>query len=107
MRRKDFSKMVGDFILFYFILFILFILFYFILFILFYFILFILFYFIYFFNFKYGHSEQNIDLTKYDIHAVTGLLKLWLRELAEPIFTFELYDVFLHAMRIMDYRGTP
>jgi len=31
----------------------------------------------------------------YDIHAVAGLLKLFLRELTEPILTFELQPKFL------------
>jgi hypothetical protein len=30
-----------------------------------------------------------------DINVVTGLLKLWLRELPEPLLTYELFDAFM------------
>lgn len=32
-----------------------------------------------------------------DVHAVTGLLKLYFRELAEPAFTDALYPRFIEA----------
>jgi len=38
----------------------------------------------------------DVDLSKCpDPHAVSGLLKLYLRELPEPLLTYELYDSFL------------
>jgi hypothetical protein len=43
-----------------------------------------------------GHSR--IDLSKLDAHTVAGILKLWFRELPQPIFTFEYYDAFKWAM---------
>lgn len=40
----------------------------------------------------------SLDLAAvHDIHAITGLLKLYFRELREPIFTEELYDRFIAA----------
>ncbi|KAI9323398.1 Rho GTPase activation protein [Dichotomocladium elegans] len=38
-----------------------------------------------------------------DINAVTGLLKLYFRELRNPLLTFEYYDWFIDAARISDY----
>jgi hypothetical protein len=32
-----------------------------------------------------------------DIHAVTGLLKLYFRELSDPLFTDSLYHAFIDA----------
>ncbi len=37
-----------------------------------------------------------------DPHSVSGLLKLFLRELNEPLFTFELYEAFQAAIRTYD-----
>ena len=40
----------------------------------------------------------SLDLTETpDVHAITGLLKLYFRELAEPAFTEELYPQFIAA----------
>lgn len=38
----------------------------------------------------------------WDVHTITGALKLFFRELSEPIFTFALFDEFLNAFRITD-----
>jgi hypothetical protein len=35
---------------------------------------------------------QVVQLDSFDAHISAGLLKLFLRELTEPILTFELYD---------------
>lgn len=44
---------------------------------------------------RYDDGEDvNID-TCPDIHIVCGLLKLWLREMPEPILTFELVRALL------------
>jgi len=40
------------------------------------------------------------DLSPIDPHAVAGLLKQYLRELPEPLLTFELYDCFLAAASV-------
>lgn len=43
--------------------------------------------------------EKYDDLaTKFDIHVLTGALKLFFRELQEPLFTFALFDSFLKTM---------
>lgn len=39
-----------------------------------------------------------------DIHAVTGVLKLYLRELPESLFTNELYVKYLEAKGEIDCR---
>jgi len=38
-------------------------------------------------------------LLPYSIHVVAGTLKLWFRELPEPLLTYELYDKFISAQR--------
>ncbi len=38
------------------------------------------------------NQGQTIQLDCYDAHISAGLLKLFLRELTEPILTFDLYD---------------
>lgn len=39
----------------------------------------------------------------WDVHTITGALKLFFRELSEPVFTFALFDKFLDAYRITDH----
>ncbi|MDP2438532.1 MAG: hypothetical protein Q8P67_22540 [archaeon] len=44
-------------------------------------------------------SGRSPDLsTNRDPHAIAGLLKLWLRELPEPLLTFELFQPFLDTL---------
>ncbi|KCV71241.1 hypothetical protein H696_02191 [Fonticula alba] len=54
----------------------------------------------------YAHwpAGDRIDLKEIcpSPHDVTSLLKLYLRELPEPLFTFELYDCFMAANEISD-----
>ena len=46
-------------------------------------------------------SPSYLSLTHIkDIHAVSGLLKLYLRELKTPLMTFELYDAFIAAFNL-------
>ena len=43
-----------------------------------------------------------------EVHAVAGLFKLWLRELPEPLMTFDLYPQWIQASRkfsIIDRRN--
>ncbi|KAF7725377.1 hypothetical protein EC973_009644 [Apophysomyces ossiformis] len=40
---------------------------------------------------------------EHDINVMTGLLKLYLRELKNPLLTYEYYDWFIEAARIPDY----
>lgn len=43
--------------------------------------------------------EAEQLLKEVDIHSVTGILKLYLRELPEALFTDELYPKFLEAYK--------
>uniref|UniRef100_A0A8C1V2T5 Myosin IXb n=1 Tax=Cyprinus carpio TaxID=7962 RepID=A0A8C1V2T5_CYPCA len=42
-------------------------------------------------------GESAVSLDNYPIHTITGLVKLWLRELPEPLITYSLYNDFLYA----------
>lgn len=44
-------------------------------------------------------SEKELDLNKFGPHAITGCLKMFLRELPDPLFTFERYDPIVEAFR--------
>eukprot|EP01102_Stenamoeba_stenopodia_P010047 TRINITY_DN2985_c0_g1_i1.p1 TRINITY_DN2985_c0_g1~~TRINITY_DN2985_c0_g1_i1.p1 ORF type:complete len:368 (-),score=83.36 TRINITY_DN2985_c0_g1_i1:124-1227(-) len=50
----------------------------------------------------FNESEQQVDLDKNenanDVHCVTGVLKLYFRELPNPLLTYELYDEFVAAV---------
>ncbi|KAI8875079.1 RhoGAP-domain-containing protein, partial [Backusella circina FSU 941] len=55
-------------------------------------------------SFNHGKSLLDISLShEHDINAVTGLLKLYFRELRNPLMTYEYYDWFMEAARISDY----
>ncbi|XP_017953136.1 unconventional myosin-IXb isoform X4 [Xenopus tropicalis] len=41
-----------------------------------------------------------VKLDNYPIHAITGILKQWLRELPEPLMTFAQYNEFLRAVEL-------
>ncbi|XP_031558625.1 rho GTPase-activating protein 44-like [Actinia tenebrosa] len=45
-----------------------------------------------------------VDLAEYsiDLHAITGVVKLYLRELPEPLMTFKLYDEWIQAASIQE-----
>ncbi|XP_007897078.2 unconventional myosin-IXb isoform X2 [Callorhinchus milii] len=43
-------------------------------------------------------DPTSVILENYHIHAITGLLKQWLRELPEPLMTYALYSDFLRAI---------
>ncbi|KAK4521176.1 phosphatidylethanolamine N-methyltransferase [Mucor velutinosus] len=48
--------------------------------------------------------DQDIHLDQeHDINVITGLLKLYFRELKNPLLTFEYYDRFIEAARLQDY----
>lgn len=44
-------------------------------------------------------SEKDLDLSKFGPHAITGCLKMFLRELPDPLFTYERYDSIVEAFR--------
>lgn len=39
-----------------------------------------------------------MSLDDYNIHVIASVLKQWLRDLPNPLMTFELYEEFLRAM---------
>ncbi|XP_067271466.1 si:zfos-588f8.1 isoform X4 [Pseudorasbora parva] len=45
-------------------------------------------------------GPENVCLEDYPIHAVTGLVKQWLRELPEPLMTFTHYNDFLRTIEL-------
>ncbi|XP_053558861.1 unconventional myosin-IXb isoform X2 [Bombina bombina] len=45
-------------------------------------------------------DPNAVILDNYPIHAITGILKLWLRELPEPLMTFAQYSEFLRAVEL-------
>ncbi|KAM9461335.1 unconventional myosin-IXb isoform 4-T5 [Clarias gariepinus] len=45
-------------------------------------------------------DPNTVCLEDYPIHTVTGLVKQWLRELPEPLMTFNHYNDFLHAVEL-------
>ncbi|KAI3359470.1 hypothetical protein L3Q82_013773 [Scortum barcoo] len=54
---------------------------------------------------KADHEEQ-LDLEDgqwEEIHVITGALKLFLRELPEPLFPFSCFDTFITAIQVPDY----
>ncbi|KAJ8404326.1 hypothetical protein AAFF_G00340990 [Aldrovandia affinis] len=50
--------------------------------------------------------EENLDLEDgqwEEIHVITGALKLFLRELPEPLFPYSYFDSFIAAIKLPDY----
>lgn len=47
----------------------------------------------------FAFSDEFYDLLNplWDVHTITGALKLFFRELSEPLFTFAHFDEFLNA----------
>ncbi|KAJ3223848.1 hypothetical protein HK099_000619 [Clydaea vesicula] len=50
------------------------------------------------------NGEVNLSEQSEDIHDFTGLLKLYFRELPDPLFTIELYSKFIEASKHEDSR---
>ncbi|KDN46778.1 GTPase activating protein [Tilletiaria anomala UBC 951] len=57
---------------------------------------------------KFDQDWSQVDLMNdeaiNDINIVAGCLKLWFRELPEPLLTYELYPGFIEAAKISNYR---
>ncbi|MBN3305430.1 RHG27 protein, partial [Amia calva] len=56
-------------------------------------------------RFKVDH-EENLDLEDgqwEDIHVITGALKLFFRELPEPLFPYNVFNNFIAGIKISDY----
>ncbi|KAM3583946.1 hypothetical protein VKS41_003910 [Umbelopsis sp. WA50703] len=50
------------------------------------------------------NNHEAVDLSQeQDINVATGLLKLYFRELKDPLLTYEYYESYLDAARIPDY----
>lgn len=55
-------------------------------------------------RFKADHEELDLEDGQWeDVHVITGALKLFLRELPEPLFPFSHFNKFISAIRIPDY----
>lgn len=53
------------------------------------------------FEFNLCPVDMCADLSQFeDIHALTGAMKLYLRELPIPLVTFDVYDLCLIAVRM-------
>lgn len=47
---------------------------------------------------------ENMNLDDYNIHVIASVFKQWLRDLPNPLMTFELYEEFIRAMSLPDKR---
>ncbi|XP_054479039.1 rho GTPase-activating protein 12b isoform X2 [Anoplopoma fimbria] len=57
-------------------------------------------------RFAVNHDEKDLDLndSKWeDIHVTTGALKMFFRELPEPLFTYGSFEDFVEAIKCSDY----
>ncbi|XP_069021786.1 unconventional myosin-IXAa isoform X2 [Embiotoca jacksoni] len=45
---------------------------------------------------------DNMNLDDYNIHVIASVFKQWLRDLPNPLMTFELYEEFIRAMGLKD-----
>uniref|UniRef100_A0A4W5N120 Rho GTPase activating protein 27 n=1 Tax=Hucho hucho TaxID=62062 RepID=A0A4W5N120_9TELE len=55
-------------------------------------------------RFKADHEELDLEDGRWeDIHVITGALKLFFRELPEPLFPFSHFSRFIQAIRTVDY----
>ncbi|KAK4705154.1 hypothetical protein P7C70_g1051, partial [Phenoliferia sp. Uapishka_3] len=48
-------------------------------------------------------GDEPNSLLHFDVHNVSGLVKMFLRELPDPLIPFNFYDAFLHANSIDNY----
>uniref|UniRef100_A0A8D0AAP0 Rho GTPase activating protein 27 n=1 Tax=Sander lucioperca TaxID=283035 RepID=A0A8D0AAP0_SANLU len=55
-------------------------------------------------RFKADHEELDLEDGQWeDVHVITGALKLFFRELPEPLFPYSHFNNFISAIRIPDY----
>uniref|UniRef100_A0A4W6CYR3 Rho GTPase activating protein 27 n=1 Tax=Lates calcarifer TaxID=8187 RepID=A0A4W6CYR3_LATCA len=55
-------------------------------------------------RFKADHEELDLEDGQWeDVHVITGALKLFFRELPEPLFPYSHFNDFITAIRIPDY----
>ncbi|XP_078089501.1 rho GTPase-activating protein 12b isoform X3 [Mustelus asterias] len=57
-------------------------------------------------RFAVNHDEKlDLNDSKWeDINVITGALKMFFRELPEPLFTYHLFNDFVNAIKIQDYK---
>ncbi|XP_066508207.1 rho GTPase-activating protein 12-like isoform X2 [Hoplias malabaricus] len=57
-------------------------------------------------RFAVNHDEKlNLEDSKWeDIHVTTGALKMFFRELPEPLFTYALFNDFVSSIKIPEYK---
>ncbi|XP_036429039.1 rho GTPase-activating protein 12 isoform X2 [Colossoma macropomum] len=57
-------------------------------------------------RFKADHAEDlNLEEGNWDIHVITGALKLFFRELQEPLFPYSHFNSFVQGIKIPDYHS--
>ncbi|XP_047464544.1 rho GTPase-activating protein 12 isoform X2 [Mugil cephalus] len=57
-------------------------------------------------RFKADHEELDLEDGQWeDVHVITGALKLFFRELPEPLFPYSHFNKFIAAIRIPDYHS--
>uniref|UniRef100_A0A8C3GAN9 Myosin IXA n=1 Tax=Cyclopterus lumpus TaxID=8103 RepID=A0A8C3GAN9_CYCLU len=49
---------------------------------------------------------ENVNLDDYNIHVIASVFKQWLRDLPNPLMTFELYEEFIRGMALQDKKET-
>ncbi|KAM7151106.1 unconventional myosin-IXa isoform 2-T4 [Macrochelys suwanniensis] len=49
---------------------------------------------------------DHVNLDDYNIHVIASVFKQWLRDLPNPLMTFELYEEFLRAMGLQERKET-
>ncbi|KAF0025734.1 hypothetical protein F2P81_022615 [Scophthalmus maximus] len=57
-------------------------------------------------RFKADHEELDLEDGQWeDVHVITGALKLFFRELPEPLFPYSHFENFIAAIRIPDHKA--
>uniref|UniRef100_A0A4W4FRK4 Rho GTPase activating protein 27 n=1 Tax=Electrophorus electricus TaxID=8005 RepID=A0A4W4FRK4_ELEEL len=56
-------------------------------------------------RFKADHEDLNLEEGHWDIHVITGALKLFFRELQEPLFPYSHFNSFVQGIKIPDYNS--
>ncbi|XP_013374440.1 PREDICTED: unconventional myosin-IXa isoform X1 [Chinchilla lanigera] len=51
-------------------------------------------------------DAESVNLDDYNIHVIASVFKQWLRDLPNPLMTFELYEEFLRAMGLQEKKET-
>ncbi|GAA6073157.1 rho GTPase-activating protein 27 [Tachysurus ichikawai] len=56
-------------------------------------------------RFKADHEDLDLEEGPWDIHVITGALKLFFRELQEPLFPYSHFNSFVQGIKIPDYNS--